>query len=391
VPNRQGIKTKNLDQYIKLHQQRKGSKRPYGTTSERRYAFIKPIVEQLKPKAILDYGCGSSTVVQKFAKTAKVFRFDPAVPEISEVPEEFLEFPEDERLVICTHVLEHVEPEELQTVLEDIKALSERVFIEVPTTPSKTKLPNGQVAHTIVKPKGWWQRKIKETFGFVRFLGANRRRDVTFATWRTKPRKFSLSGKRVAIVGRAASMKGSNQGQLIDSHDVVVRINEYFGGKSEDFGSRTDVSFICRTCNRRVQGAKSLIIRIPVGLRDRLAKKFHKLNPRYLPFTGTAAVFWAFELGASEVFVTGMDLYNGPPRGRKGGQLRIRGGKNSHDPNLDRSLLRDLKAEKGDALVLDEKLEGVLESVGSVKHFKGLKPVGGPARSKRKLTEVSRK
>ena len=34
-----------------------------------------------------------------------------------------------------------------------------------------------------------------------------------------------LSGKRVVLVGPAASLAGQGKGQWIDEHDVVVRLN----------------------------------------------------------------------------------------------------------------------------------------------------------------------
>ena len=53
-----------------------------------------------------------------------------------------------------------------------------------------------------------------------------------------------LQGKRVALVGPAPYLMGQNKGKLIDSYDVVVRIQpEIFS--TPDYGSRTDVIQSC--------------------------------------------------------------------------------------------------------------------------------------------------
>ncbi len=62
---------------------------------------------------------------------------------------------------------------------------------------------------------------------------------------KTKLTEF-LEGKSVAVVAPGAHIKGSNQRELIDSHDVVVRLNRGFpvqAGVIEDVGNRTDILY----------------------------------------------------------------------------------------------------------------------------------------------------
>ena len=60
--------------------------------------------------------------------------------------------------------------------------------------------------------------------------------------------KDIIEGKRVALVGPASYMVGSNYGKEIDSHDVVVRINRGIESIAEfknDLGEKTDVYYSC--------------------------------------------------------------------------------------------------------------------------------------------------
>jgi hypothetical protein len=52
-----------------------------------------------------------------------------------------------------------------------------------------------------------------------------------------------LEGKRIALVGPAASLTGQGLGEKIDSYDVVVRIKSFDAGDIEDAGERCDVLY----------------------------------------------------------------------------------------------------------------------------------------------------
>lgn len=57
-----------------------------------------------------------------------------------------------------------------------------------------------------------------------------------------------LEGKKVAFVGPAPYMKGTSRGELIDSYDVVVRIQHGIPNK-KDYGTRTDIVQSCLNAN----------------------------------------------------------------------------------------------------------------------------------------------
>lgn len=153
----------------------------------------------------------------------------------------------------------------------------------------------------------------------------------------------SVSGQRVAVVGRALSLVDSGEGERIDAADVVVRINARLpldAGTPEDRGERTDIVYHAR---RSKAEAKAAVRRgVPA---QRVGSKFRRRlaweRPEYRPFTGTVAVFWALCGGASEVYATGMDLYlESSALGADGGELEWDNW--HHDPQEDVRLLRRL-------------------------------------------------
>jgi hypothetical protein len=53
-----------------------------------------------------------------------------------------------------------------------------------------------------------------------------------------------LEGKRVALVGPSPHLMGKKIGSLIDTYDIVCRVNEVHPtGHEEDYGDRTDIIF----------------------------------------------------------------------------------------------------------------------------------------------------
>ena len=57
-----------------------------------------------------------------------------------------------------------------------------------------------------------------------------------------------VTGKRIAVVGPSSHLTGLGGGELIESYDLVVRINQHFSVPQHqwiDYGVRTDILFNC--------------------------------------------------------------------------------------------------------------------------------------------------
>lgn len=117
----------------------------------------------LKSASILDYGSGVGTfanaIRQLAGKRFFVSNYDPSMPQWRELPAG----PFD--AVVCTHVLEHVEPKCLGATLAEIHARANRLaYIEVPFGPAKELLSDGRNAHLTQESEEYWASRLAEVF-----------------------------------------------------------------------------------------------------------------------------------------------------------------------------------------------------------------------------------
>jgi 2-polyprenyl-3-methyl-5-hydroxy-6-metoxy-1,4-benzoquinol methylase len=104
----------------------------------------------------LDYGCGQGALGR--ALNQEISEYDPAIAGKDSSPQ-----PAD--LVICTDVLEHIEPECLESVLDHLKSLTkEALFAVISTRPAKKTLADGRNAHLIIEPWSFWEEKLARRF-----------------------------------------------------------------------------------------------------------------------------------------------------------------------------------------------------------------------------------
>lgn len=144
------------NEYRELNSQFHRENRHYGTCGVQYLDEIISLIRQLKSQDVLDYGCGKGTLSQNLP--FKINQYDPAIEKYSARPK-----PAD--LVVCTDVLEHIEPELLDNVLRDIHVLTKRhAYLVAATVPAQKKLPDGRNTHLIVKDYRWWISKILEHF-----------------------------------------------------------------------------------------------------------------------------------------------------------------------------------------------------------------------------------
>lgn len=115
--------------------------------------------DKWNPKNALDYGCGKGAILSHLKNNypnTLWTGYDPAVPMFA-IQLQHAKFD----CVFCNDVLEHIEPEWLNTVLADISRLAEKnIWLRIDTLPARKKLPDGRNAHLILESKEWWENKI---------------------------------------------------------------------------------------------------------------------------------------------------------------------------------------------------------------------------------------
>lgn len=114
--------------------------------------------QMLRARSILDYGCGRGrlgTALRKSRWGGSIKQYDPCVPAYAALPPKC-------DLVLCVDVLEHIEPDKLETVLRHLRSCTRRgAYVVIATRPSNKTLPDGRNAHLIIESAAWWVRQFR--------------------------------------------------------------------------------------------------------------------------------------------------------------------------------------------------------------------------------------
>jgi hypothetical protein len=143
--------------YRELNRQLHGSSEAYGASGHRWARLVRQLVDRYRLADVLDYGCGKQTLAR--ALPGLVVRgYDPAFEALSAPPE-------PAELVVCGDVLEHVEPEHLDAVLDDLARCVRRLgLFVVATRPARKVLADGRNAHLVLLSASEWLERLLPRF-----------------------------------------------------------------------------------------------------------------------------------------------------------------------------------------------------------------------------------
>lgn len=162
------------EHYRDLNAQLHRERADYGKRGHRHANAVTELALRIGARTVLDYGCGKGTLSFGLPGFLSCQSYDPCVSQ-------FATPPDPAEVVVCTDVLEHIEPDCLHSVLCDLQRLTIRkLYVVIATHPDGSKtLPDGRDPHLIVRPAVWWQTRLEMHFAHVRHV-ATGKRDVTF-------------------------------------------------------------------------------------------------------------------------------------------------------------------------------------------------------------------
>lgn len=120
--------------------------------------YLENFIKQLKPKTILDYGCGSGKLIitlKNMFPEIEIHGFDPGNLQFQNYKKDSYD------LIVSTDVLEHIEPEYLDQTLEFLRKKSRYFYHLIALKPSRLTLPDGRNAHLILESAQWWKNKFQ--------------------------------------------------------------------------------------------------------------------------------------------------------------------------------------------------------------------------------------
>lgn len=154
--NRPTISNEYLEQQKLLHQNPN-----YGVASLSFAPIVADFVRQTGVRSVSDYGAGKKNLLVGLKNAGidliEYYPYDPAFEEYGR--------PRTADLVCCIDVLEHIEPDRLESVLAELSQITLSFgFFSIHMGPAAKVLSDGRNAHLIQEPSSWWLPKLTEYF-----------------------------------------------------------------------------------------------------------------------------------------------------------------------------------------------------------------------------------
>lgn len=136
----------------------------YGVASIEYAPLVAQMINKFGIDEVLDYGAGKCRLAKTIAEKDMVNRpvtfygYEPSNPDLADDPDPC-------EMVACIDVLEHIEPDLIDNVLDDLARVTESIgFFTIHTGPAVKTLSDGRNAHLIQRPMLWWLTKLDSRF-----------------------------------------------------------------------------------------------------------------------------------------------------------------------------------------------------------------------------------
>jgi len=161
---------KTITEDYKILQQKLHENPNYGVASTHFAPIVSEIIKAFKINTLSDYGAGKKRLYESLEKLNNLpkdyFPYDPAFPKYGE--------PKPADLVCCIDVLEHIEPDLVDNVIEELSQITTNLgFYTIHMGPAGKVLEDGRNAHLIQESSSWWLRKLVKYFDIIRLMEHN--------------------------------------------------------------------------------------------------------------------------------------------------------------------------------------------------------------------------
>lgn len=151
--------------YYRSVLEKEHSQGEWGVASIEYAPRIANIMRRHKLNEILDYGAGAGNLEKNLLillPNVIVHNYEPGIPKWNNKPNPC-------KMVACTDVIEHIEPDCLNDVLNDLQRVIEKyAFISISTVPAYRVLNNGWNAHICLKDPKEWKEIFEKKFNIIK-------------------------------------------------------------------------------------------------------------------------------------------------------------------------------------------------------------------------------
>lgn len=152
--------------YLKLQQELHENPN-YGVASLAFAPIVADLILQTHVQSVSDYGAGKKRLLEGLMKAgvtpSQYYPYDPVFPEYGP--------PKEANLVCCIDVLEHIEPESLDAVLDELASITVGLgFFSIHMGPADKVLSDGRNAHLIQQPSSWWLPRLCKHFNILHLV-----------------------------------------------------------------------------------------------------------------------------------------------------------------------------------------------------------------------------
>ena len=157
------------NEYLEMQRELHKNK-DYGIMSLHFSPIVADVIRKNNIQSVSDYGAGKKNLLlglrQNGIDLTEYYPYDPVFPEYGK--------PKPADLVCCIDVLEHIEPDKIDNVINELASITINLGVfSIHMGPAGKILTDGRNAHLTQKPSSWWLPKLALYFEIIHLESHN--------------------------------------------------------------------------------------------------------------------------------------------------------------------------------------------------------------------------